>query len=167
MGNLCPNNSPSSYAIQSTIEVIEINAIADSIIFDTVTCWRTDKRINKVILSYVSYVRNKNKEYPIVEEIITKGKMLEGQMNGQYSFYNTQNNELIAKASYKNGKLYGDVLIFDDNKVVLHYIYKNNRRLGLCDKEGLLLKLRCHVYYYPKKKCKCKDLINNAHYIDH
>jgi hypothetical protein len=150
-----PHINQSSQYIQ---HVIFIGEDSNSRIIDTVVCWRTEKRINKVMSLYVSYIRNNNTDYIVEDEIRVTGKELNGRMDGLYCFYYSRSHVLIAKALYKKGKLCGDVLIFDNGEVVAHYIYKNNRCLGICDKEGTLLKLRHHVYYYPKKKCFCGNI---------
>lgn len=158
IGNLAINSTSSSYNDQALQHITFISKDSNTKFIDTVIYWRTEEKINKVMALYVSHLRNNNMGYMVEKTIRVVGEMNNGQMNGFYSFFNSQNHELIARAMYKKGKLCGDVLIFDKGKVVAHYIFKKNKCLGLCDKEGVLLKIRHHIYYYPKKKCFCRNI---------
>lgn len=149
--------SYNSQFLQQKQNIVSICNNTNSVIIDTIVYWRADKKINKVMSLYVSYKRNNDTDYIVEKEIRIKGEMLNGRMNGPCCFYHSQSHDLIAKASYKKGKICGDVLIFDNGKVVEHYMYKNDRCLGLCDKDGKLLKIRRHYYYHPKKECFCDN----------
>lgn len=149
-----------SYDVQHSDEIIHYTSVVDTVFIDTVINWREKNNVNNVIALYVCYMRNNGKNNEVGSEIRIQTKLIDNKINGICNFYLTTNNLLIAKATYKRGKLHGNVLIFDNDNIVSQHIYKNDRRIGKCDPNGTLLKLKRHHYYYPKKKCLCEDLLN-------
>lgn len=135
----------------------ELANLPDTVKVDTIVYWRANRTINNVVASYNSYLRNRERDYKIGSTIHLIGNTVDHKLCGLCYFYDASNNDLIAKTSYKNGKLHGDVFIYDKTQAVAHYIYKNHRCIGICDENGILKKIRHHVFYYPKKTCRCHN----------
>lgn len=156
---ICSFNCTSllSYDVQDSDMIIRPTDSVDTVFIDTVIDWRTNDKVNNVIALY-KYI-DKNNE--VGSKIRIQTELIDNQINGICNFYLPTNNILIAKATYKKGKLFGDVLIFDDGNIVSRHIYKNNRHIGKCDANMVLLKIRRHHYYYPPKKCLCEDFLDN------
>lgn len=150
-----------SYDVRHSDEIIHDTVVVDTIFIDTVINWRGNPKVNSVIALYASYMRNNGSNNEVGNEIRIHTKLINNQIDGVCDFYLPTKNLLIAKATYKRGKLHGNVFVFDNDNIVSHHIYKNNRRIGKCDPNGVLLKLKRHHYYYPKKKCFCEDSFNN------
>lgn len=144
-----------SYDVQHIDEIMNDTRVVDTVFIDTVISWRINQKINNVVALYVF-----NTGHEVGSKIRIQAELIDNQINGICNFYLPTNNILIAKATYKKGKLHGNVLIFDAGNIVSHHIYKNNRHIGKCDQNRVLLKIKQHHYYYPKKKCLCKDFIS-------
>ena len=147
--------------VQHSDEIICYNGVADTVFIDTVINWRAKHNINNVIALYNFYMLNSGQNNEVGSEIRIQTKLIDNKINGICSFYLPTNNLLIAKATYKRGKLHGNLFIFDNDNIVLHHIYKNNRHIGKCAPNDFLLKLKRHYYYYPKKKCLCEDFFDS------